>query len=346
LTRLAETRPPGNARTAAAALAPLGLATVRLSRTTKRPVDPDWPNPARRSPILPGDDFGVITGPQSHCNRPRHALLATDLDSRAALALAPRHLPATAMRDGRPGKRLSHWFYLLDFDSIPLWAFATADRSAAVARDLYGHVGPFTKSFRDRKTHQEAFKLCGTGAQLVAPPSSWRSADGTRTERREWEGGTPGEPAVVPFLTLWHALCDLAAACGAAIPDVGRPTHRAADAAALPATDAMVKQAIARIATMAGAVSGRGGHTQTLRVARTLAWGYGLDAATTFAILRDHFNARCSPPWTDRELWHKADDACHPLGARPRGYLRGGPVRQRRRHRAEVVTFAAKGGDQ
>ena len=51
----------------------------------------------------------------------------------------------------------------------------------------------------------------------------WRSADGTRTERRAWEGGRPGEPAVVPFLTLWYGACDLAEACGAKVPDVGLP---------------------------------------------------------------------------------------------------------------------------
>jgi hypothetical protein len=339
-----ESHSPGNLRSAAADLARLSLALVRLDRATKRPVDPDWPDPARRSPILPADDFGIVTGPQSHYHRPRHALVAADLDSREAVRLAPRHLPRTPMIDGRPGKPRSHWYWLLDFDSIPVWAFATADRSAAVAKELYGHVGPFSKSFRDARTHQEAFKLCGTGSQLVAPPSVWRSRDGTRAERRVWEGGRPGEPAAVPFLVLWNSLCDLADAVRAKVPDVDRPTHRAADAAALPVTGAIIKRAIAYVATMAGAVSGQNGHTQTFKVARVLAWDFGFDVDTVFQILRDHYSPRCSPPWSDSELRHKAEDACRLPGTRPRGHLRGGPARQRRRHRAEVITFAAKGG--
>jgi hypothetical protein len=129
------------------------------------------------------------------------------------------------------------------------------------------------------------------------------------------------------------------------VPDVDRPTRPATDAAALPATAAAVKQAVAHIARMDGAVSGQGGHVQTFRVARVLAWGFGLDADATFAILRDHFNPRCSPPWSERELRHKSEDACRLDGTRPRGHLRGGPARQRHWHRADVITFVAKGGD-
>jgi hypothetical protein len=337
----------GNLR-GAAELSRRGLSLARLDRATKRPVDPDWPDPARRSPVRPGDDYGIITGPQSNYNRPGHALVTADLDSRAAVELAPRHLPATAMMDGRPGKRRSHWFYLIDFDSIPAWALATASRSAEVARQLYGHRGPFSKSFRDANG-RELFRLCGTGAQVVAPPSLWRSADGTRTERRGWEGGRPGEPAVVEFLALWHALCDLADAVGAKVPAVDRPTHTAARASALPATDAVLNRAVAYVGKMDGAVSGQNGHTQTFKVARALAWGFGLDAETAFQVLRDVYNPRCTPPWPERDLRHKAEDAARLGGTPARGHLRDTPPPARAARPAHsrgrrVLRFRMSGG--
>jgi hypothetical protein len=328
----------------AAALVRLGFAVVRLDAITKRPGDLDWPNPLRRSPIRRGDNYGAVTGPQSHFNRPGHALATLDLDSLRAVAVAPRYLPATALKDGRPGKPLSHWHFLTPLASIPEWALTPGCRSAEVARELYGHVGPFTKSFRDRRTHQEAFKLCGTGAQVVVPDSLWRSADGTRTERRFWDGGRPGEPAVVEFLVLWHALLDLADAIGATVSGIGRsaakPRAEKSDHSdltsppALPLTDAVLERAAAHVARMEPAVATQNGHGRTFRAACALAEGFGLDESTTFALLRDHFNKRCQPPWSAAELRHKARDAVNRADPHVRGYLRDTappPVRVYRR---------------
>lgn len=67
------------------------------------------------------------------------------------------------------------------------------------------------------------------------------------------------------------------------------------------------------------AVSGQGGHRATFKAACALARGFGLDEATTFAMLRDHYNPRCVPPWSDRDLLHKARQAQR--SRLPHGYL-------------------------
>lgn len=83
---------------------------------------------------------------------------------------------------------------------------------------------------------------------------------------------------------------------------------------------AVEKRALAYLKTIDGAVSGSGGHTQTLRAAVSLARGFDLDEETTFQILWSEYNQRCSPPWSERELWHKAKQARH-KSTRPFGYL-------------------------
>jgi hypothetical protein len=57
------------------------------------------------------------------------------------------------------------------------------------------------------------------------------------------------------------------------------------------------------------AVSGNGGHTQTLKVATAIGPGFDLAPDVAFAMLRDHYNPRCDPPWTEAELRHKVEDA-------------------------------------
>ncbi len=83
--------------------------------------------------------------------------------------------------------------------------------------------------------------------------------------------------------------------------------------------DEIERRAVAYIAKMPEAVSGSGGHGATWAVALVLARGFGLSADTTFRILRDEYNHRCAPPWTERELSHKADSAAQ--AGLPLGYL-------------------------
>ncbi|HEY4103625.1 MAG TPA: primase-helicase family protein [Polyangiaceae bacterium] len=71
--------------------------------------------------------------------------------------------------------------------------------------------------------------------------------------------------------------------------------------------------------TMPAAISGQGGHVTTLRLARALVWGLGLEHDHARSIL-DKYNARCEPPWSDTELEHKLTAASSEDGA---PYARG-----------------------
>lgn len=84
-----------------------------------------------------------------------------------------------------------------------------------------------------------------------------------------------------------------------------------------------LERASAYVAKMDPAISGQGGHDATWRVARKCAQDFGLGYEDTLAILHE-YNARCAPPWSERELKHKAKDATtkarvsNPVGDRER----------------------------
>ena len=69
-----------------------------------------------------------------------------------------------------------------------------------------------------------------------------------------------------------------------------------------------VKRCRAYVATMPDAVSGNGGHDATFDVAHATQ-KFGLDRAEAWAVLSDYNRTRCVPPWSERELEHKLDDA-------------------------------------
>jgi len=85
-------------------------------------------------------------------------------------------------------------------------------------------------------------------------------------------------------------------------------------------------QARAYVATIPGAVSGQGGHDETFRVASLLVNGYALPMGDARRLM-DEFNARCQPPWSERELEHKLETAAaqggHMTaeGMKPRGSM-------------------------
>jgi len=69
-----------------------------------------------------------------------------------------------------------------------------------------------------------------------------------------------------------------------------------------------VDRALAYVARMPGAISGSGGHTAAMKVARACATGFGLSESEILTVL-EVWNQRCEPPWSDRELAHKAKEA-------------------------------------
>src|SRR5262249_54639940 len=150
-----------------------------------------------------GEQIGIIGGPHSHGNRPRHATTILDLDALLAVLLADEHLLSTRMIEGRPGKPRAHRYYLTPVHTIPDWAMSPAEQGGDAAFKVFKHRGPFKKAFNDREAGARVIDFIGTGGQVVCPPAIWTSKDGKTTEQREWEGGEPGEPAVVDFVELW-----------------------------------------------------------------------------------------------------------------------------------------------
>jgi hypothetical protein len=72
-----------------------------------------------------------------------------------------------------------------------------------------------------------------------------------------------------------------------------------------------------------GAISGSGGHDTTFTVAMALVQGFCLPAQTAFQLLRNVYNPKCSPPWSDAELRHKVASAANTSPRKPRGWLLG-----------------------
>jgi putative DNA primase/helicase len=306
-----------------------GFAVCKPDAGTKRPRYRGWSTRSLEpDDFAPHDPVGILAGPLSDGNRPGHALVEVDLDDEAALALADLCLPATGMVEGRPGKTRSHRYYLVPVASIPEDAHSTAPQAAAAAREATGHPGPKLRHFCHPDTGRGLIDFIGTGGMVVCPPSRHPSG-----EVREWTGGESGEAAVVGYPELWSAVCQLAEACGwrpgPARSGVG---HAAGDGAAAGGaedgvgagdgcTDATRRRAVAYLAQCDPAISGQGGHADTFWAARAVVRGFGLGAGAGYELLRDHYNPRCRPPWTQAELWHKCVDAEELPFDRPVGWL-------------------------
>ena len=71
------------------------------------------------------------------------------------------------------------------------------------------------------------------------------------------------------------------------------------------------------------AISGNRGHDATFAVAAVLVHGFAFSRDLAWPIMLE-FNARCDPPWSEKDLDHKLDDATKlARHSKPRGYLLG-----------------------
>ena len=72
--------------------------------------------------------------------------------------------------------------------------------------------------------------------------------------------------------------------------------------------DVLVRRARGYLARIEGAVSGRGGHNRTFRVACVLVQKFGLTVEQALPLIQ-LWNQTCEPPWSEKELLHKLQDA-------------------------------------
>ena len=82
-----------------------------------------------------------------------------------------------------------------------------------------------------------------------------------------------------------------------------------------------VKGARAYLAKLPHAVSGQGGHPATYRAASILAHGFELGWDDAWALLQEWNISHCSPPWGEKDLRHKLNDAYVKPHERPKGWL-------------------------
>ena len=84
---------------------------------------------------------------------------------------------------------------------------------------------------------------------------------------------------------------------------------RAAGLPPLASAGNLTARARAYLAKCDPAISGSHGHDQTYLVALRLVRGFGLDVDTAYALMRAEYNPRCRPPWSERDLRRKVEQA-------------------------------------
>lgn len=72
--------------------------------------------------------------------------------------------------------------------------------------------------------------------------------------------------------------------------------------------EVMIRRARSYLATIEGAISGQGGHNKTFRLACVLIQKFELTIEQAWPLFAE-WNQQCEPPWSEKELLHKLQDA-------------------------------------
>jgi len=257
-----------------------GFTVIPVPSRQKKPVLTGWPNLRMTESELPKyfngqpSNIGILLG------EPSGWLIDIDLDHPQAVALAREYLPGTCARFGREGKPESHWLYRVR-QPVVTKKFQTSDKLMLV-------------------------ELRSSGCQTIGPGSIHTSGEAVR-----WDAdGAPTEVDPDELMRAVERLAkDTADAIGVTLATDAKP--KCARVHNLPASGGMDNRedrAWAYILKCPDAISGQGGHDATLHVACECIRFDLNDAAAWRVMLR--FNAeKCKPPWTEKELWHKVEDA-------------------------------------
>ena len=115
----------------------------------------------------------------------------------------------------------------------------------------------------------------------------------------------PAEARVVPAEFLQALATERKQAEGPVMPETNGKAHRDQT----PGCPDAETRVVAYLDKCEPAISGQNGHDRCFKVACKVGPGFDLTPETAFRLLRDHYNPRCQPPWTEKELRHKVDDA-------------------------------------
>ena len=92
------------------------------------------------------------------------------------------------------------------------------------------------------------------------------------------------------------------------------------------ASKSILDRARKYLATIDPAIEGQKGHSSIFKAACALVLGFDLSCEDALQLLRDEYNPRCVPPFSEEELRHKVESAN--LSNKERGYLLNGPDAQ------------------
>ena len=251
-----------------------GYQPVPVLHGQKRPITGGWQNQRLAESDLPSHfngsgNIGLLLG------APSGDLVDVDLDCDEAIELADQYLPPTLAVTGRASAPRSHRWYLA--------------------------AGVKTKRHKDPHNGDTMVELRGAGVQTLVGPSVHPSGEPYDV--------LEGEPARVDAAALAQAVAELAqAVVKARYGDEPKQPQRQAPSRPR-SNDHDLTRATKYLDAMPPAISGQGGHDQTYAAATVMVHGFGLDSGNALTLLMERYNPRCEPPWTERELKHKVEDA-------------------------------------
>ncbi len=164
-----------------------------------------------------------------------------------------------------------------------------------------GITGPPIHNYQGAD-HHEILRILGKGSLTVMPPS--RHANGGTYHWLHEGIDTP--LAMAPDWLL--KLQPLPPIPQSTLPAVTAGCA-ASETAVLAAPNSTLERARRYLAACDPAISGQGGHNQTLTVASKLVKGFALPPDIALDLLWEEYNPRCTPPWSSKELEHKITEA-------------------------------------
>lgn len=272
-----------------------GFRVVPIPRGAKGPVTPGWQHMRVEADQVPSlfsgeSNIGIILG------EPSGWLVDVDLDCPEACALAAKYLPATPAVSGRGAKPDSHWWYICE--------------------------GATPKRFTDRVTGQMIAEIRSNGQQTVTGPSRHPTGD----TYDYFPNATPATVGVGMLLACVEGL-------EKAVNELRHGDNVASPASVSPSR--VVHQqdhetrAIAYLSAMPASISGSGGHNALYAAATAMVHGFEMSEGAASVLLSTYFNPRCVPPWTEKEIDRKCDEAAKRPHDQPHGWLKNAEQPQR-----------------
>jgi putative DNA primase/helicase len=311
------------------------FASARLAVIPVRPVYHDWPEPGEVRCECGRDDCAAVG------KHPRVSW--KDITSPPDYGQLAWWYYST-----HPAPFMANWAILLGACDPALCAldFDPRNNGDKTMAELLACHGPLPRTWSDRSSRGGGHfyfrrpdglpdKSCialGEGVELlqgrhivVIDPSTHKSGVRYRWLDAPWDAPLAELPPWLADAARTKAGPKASAGHGAAAPAVYYPP------ADLSSTD-IIGRARKYIDLMPPSVQGQRGSDALMAVCGKLAQGFGLDYHEAWPLVCE-YNQRARPPWSDRELRHKLEDAlARPApNGKPRGYLleQEGPRRRR-----------------